>query len=458
LGQVAESSSAVDLAAEGRVEDEGWRVRKDGSRFWANIVMTALYDEASQPRGFATVTRDVTELHGRLEAFERERLLEDERHRMARELHDRVEQSFFGIGLTARGALDHTDHLAEPFRSSIATVLAFADQGADRLREAIFALNRPEVQDSGLVPSLWRLVRDFRKRVVTEADLVVSGGERRVSSDTAETLYAVAREALTNVERHAAASAVVLSLSFEPSEALLTVQDDGAGVSPLVQRTREDSATHFGLRSLRQRVNRLGGTFIAQPAEDGGFVVRACLSIERRTLSDQSLRPIRVLIVDDDEVVRVGLLTLLSTDPQIEVVSAAAAGTHAIATARERQPDVVLLDAHLPDLSGPDVCRRLRGAAPDAVVAKLTTFTDDELVRDCVRAGAQGYLLKHIARFDLRQSIKALARGEAGHRSHSGTPGAGRRAPGFWSKWRRTDAQCAATRGASTGGPGTLEP
>jgi signal transduction histidine kinase len=283
LGQVAENSSAVDLAAEGRVEDEGWRVRKDGSRFWANIVMTALYDEASQPRGFATVTRDVTELHGRLEAFERERLLEDERHRMARELHDRVEQSFFGIGLTARGALDHTDHLAEPFRSSIATVLAFADQGADRLREATFALNRPEVQDSGLVPSLWRLVRDFRKRVVTEADLVVSGGERRVSSDTAETLYAVAREALTNVERHAAASAVVLSLSFEPSEALLTVQDDGAGVSPLVQRTREDSATHFGLRSLRQRVNRLGGTFIAQPAEDGGFVVRACVPFHRAT-------------------------------------------------------------------------------------------------------------------------------------------------------------------------------
>jgi signal transduction histidine kinase len=107
----------------------------------------------------------------------------------------------------------------------------------------------------------------------------VSGRERRVSSQTAETLYAVAREALTNVERHAAASAVVLSLSFEPSEALLSVQDDGAGVSPLVQRTLEDSATHFGLRSLRQRVNGLGGTFIAQPAEDGGFVVRACVPL-----------------------------------------------------------------------------------------------------------------------------------------------------------------------------------
>jgi two-component system response regulator DevR len=130
-------------------------------------------------------------------------------------------------------------------------------------------------------------------------------------------------------------------------------------------------------------------------------------------MSDPSRRPIRVLIVDDDEVVRVGLRTLLSTDPQIEVRGEAAAGAQAIAIAREQQPDVVLLDARLPDLSGPDVCRRLRAAVPDAVVAMLTTFTDDDLVRDCVRAGAQGYLLKHIVQLDLSQSIKALARGEA---------------------------------------------
>jgi signal transduction histidine kinase len=255
-------------------------MRKDGSRFWANVVLTALYDEAGQSRGFAKVTRDVTELHGRLEAFERERLLEDERHRIARELHDRVEQTFFGIGLTARAAHDQADQLAEPFRSSLATMQAFAEQGAEQLREAIFALNRPEVQGGGLVPSFWRLVRDFRKRASLEADLVVSGRERGVSAEAAEILYAVAREALTNVERHAAASGVVLSLSFDSGTALVSVQDDGAGVSPLLLRTLADSATHFGLRSLRQRVNQLGGTFTAQPGDDGGFVVRAVVPIQ----------------------------------------------------------------------------------------------------------------------------------------------------------------------------------
>jgi two-component system response regulator DevR len=130
-------------------------------------------------------------------------------------------------------------------------------------------------------------------------------------------------------------------------------------------------------------------------------------------MSDASAPKIRVLIVDDHELVRAGLRTLLSTDPQIEVIGEAAAGAQAVALAREHQPDVVLLDAHLPDLSGPDVCRRLRRAVPRAVVAMLTTFTDDELVRDSVRAGAQGYLLKDIAKLDLSRSIKELARGEA---------------------------------------------
>jgi len=122
---------------------------------------------------------------------------------------------------------------------------------------------------------------------------------------------------------------------------------------------------------------------------------------------------IRVLIVDDHELVRVGLRTLLSADAEIEVVADAESGIEALAIARDQQPDVVLLDARLPDLSGPEVCRRLQAVAPDAVVAVLTTFTDHDLVQESIRAGAQGYLLKDIAQLDLGRSIKALARGEA---------------------------------------------
>jgi two-component system, NarL family, response regulator DevR len=122
---------------------------------------------------------------------------------------------------------------------------------------------------------------------------------------------------------------------------------------------------------------------------------------------------IRVLIVDDHELVRAGLRTLLQAEPDVEIVAEAATGSQALIHGRQLRPEVVLLDARLPDMAGPDVCRGLCEALPDVAVAILTTFTDDDLVRQCVRAGARGYLLKEIPRLDLAASIRALASGES---------------------------------------------
>jgi DNA-binding NarL/FixJ family response regulator len=122
---------------------------------------------------------------------------------------------------------------------------------------------------------------------------------------------------------------------------------------------------------------------------------------------------IRVLIVDDHELVRAGLRALLQAEPDVEIVAEAGTGSQAIAQARGSRPDVVLLDARLPDMPGADVCRGLCEVLPDVAVAILTTFTDDDLVRECVRAGARGYLLKEIPRLDLASSIRALAGGDS---------------------------------------------
>jgi two-component system response regulator DevR len=124
-------------------------------------------------------------------------------------------------------------------------------------------------------------------------------------------------------------------------------------------------------------------------------------------------RSIALLIVDDHELVRAGLRTLLQSEPDVEIVAEAATGSQALAQARRWRPDVVLLDARLPDMAGPAVCRDLVGAHPDMAVAILTTFSDDELVRQCVRAGARGYLLKEIPGLDLASSVRSLANGES---------------------------------------------
>jgi signal transduction histidine kinase len=221
------------------------------------------------------------ELHGQLESAELERLLDSERRRIARELHDRVEQTFFSIGLASRAALE-ADGSQESLRACLASVRDSAAQGMEQLRQAIFALTHAELQDPGLTSALARLVRDFRERAGMEVDLVLSGRERRVPTDVAEALHAVAREALTNVERHARASAAVLHLRVDRQAATLTVQDDGLGASALVLRTLADSAIHFGLRDARERVERIGGTLNAGPGEDGGFTVRAHVPLHLR--------------------------------------------------------------------------------------------------------------------------------------------------------------------------------
>ncbi|MDQ6671359.1 MAG: histidine kinase [Chloroflexota bacterium] len=216
------------------------------------------------------------ELRGQLEVTERARLLDDERKRIARELHDRVEQTFFSIELRVSALVANPRALlVGSMRDALAEIQSSANQGAEDLRAAIFALTRAEVHDLGLVRALWQLVREFQERTGIEADLIESGAERRAPPEIAEVLHAVAREGLANVEQHAQATAVVVSLRFELDAATLTVQDDGVGAPALVLSMLADSATRFGLSGLSEQVVRVGGTFTAGPADDGGFIVRA---------------------------------------------------------------------------------------------------------------------------------------------------------------------------------------
>ncbi len=122
---------------------------------------------------------------------------------------------------------------------------------------------------------------------------------------------------------------------------------------------------------------------------------------------------VRVLLVDDQSLFRAGLRTLLSTRPELEVVGDAENGQAAIELAATTRPDVVLMDLKMPVLDGVAATRRLRVQHPDIRIVALTTFEDDELVFECLRAGAVGYLLKDAPIDRLVEAILAAARGES---------------------------------------------
>lgn len=123
---------------------------------------------------------------------------------------------------------------------------------------------------------------------------------------------------------------------------------------------------------------------------------------------------IRVILVDDQEVVRAGLRTLAENDGDITVVAEAGTGWAAVNSVRELKPDVVLMDIRMPQLDGLEATRQIVAdpTLNDVKVLILTTFDEDELVFEAIRAGATGYLLKDVSPTDLRQAIRVVAAGE----------------------------------------------
>jgi two-component system response regulator DevR len=125
------------------------------------------------------------------------------------------------------------------------------------------------------------------------------------------------------------------------------------------------------------------------------------------------VKKLRILLVDDHEVVRLGLATLLEDIPGVIVVGEAGSAREAMIACEHLDPDLVILDIRLPDETGVDVCRRITERWPHIRVIMLTSYTDDDLVAEAVLAGAAGYVLKQVGNEELLRAIEAVRRGEA---------------------------------------------
>ena len=121
----------------------------------------------------------------------------------------------------------------------------------------------------------------------------------------------------------------------------------------------------------------------------------------------------RILLVDDHAIVRLGLITLLNDQPDLEVVAEASTAAEAVRAVEAAKPDVVLMDIRLPGEGGIEATRQVTARFPQSKVVMLTSFADDDLIIRAITAGAVGYVLKQVGNEELLRAIRAAARGEA---------------------------------------------
>lgn len=200
----------------------------------------------------------------------------EERQRLARELHDSVSQALYGIALgarTARTLVDRPETEIDQLASPLDYVLSLAEAGLAEMRALIFEL-RPESLDSeGLVAALNKRAEAISARHQIEVNLDLCE-EPPVPLRMKESLYRVAQEALNNIVKHARASHVTVSLACLNGTIRMEVKDDGAGFD-----TSQDYPGHFGLHTMRERIEELGGELLVESRPQNGTRIFASVPL-----------------------------------------------------------------------------------------------------------------------------------------------------------------------------------
>jgi PAS domain S-box-containing protein len=276
-------AQALEIAAtEGRFTEEAWRLRKDGSRFWASVTMTSLKDAQGRITGYAKITRDLTE---RMEAERAQRARElsvrliaaqeEERRHVARELHDETGQALTLIRMNLSELARQPGGAGTIVTDSIRLV-----EGAmAHIRSLSLRLRPPMLDDLGLAEALeWMLEQQARAAGWTTT-IDTPAFEERLPQDIETACFRIAQEALTNAARYSGATEVRVKVRLEPGQLHLEVRDNGRGFELARYRSPEERTRHFGLVSMTERAALAGGELTIETAPGQGTCIRARLPL-----------------------------------------------------------------------------------------------------------------------------------------------------------------------------------
>jgi PAS domain S-box-containing protein len=279
---------------EGRYEGEGWRVRKDGSRFWSNVVVTALRDAAGRIIGFSKITRDMTErklLMDRIQAHAEEldktqqnlrrltgqlmQVQDEERRRLARELHDGAGQILAALNMNLESLQDAVKgQIAPNLNKRLQDSIRLANQVIKETRTLSYLLHPPLLDEAGLRDALHWFVGGFIERSGIQTELEISSNFSRLPQELEIAIFRIIQESLTNIHRHSGSSKASIHLLLQPNEVLLTIADQGKGMaSPAIRDgAGNNRRLGVGVAGMRERVSLLGGRFEIAAGNPGTVV------------------------------------------------------------------------------------------------------------------------------------------------------------------------------------------
>lgn len=257
-------------AAKGRYEDEGWRYKKNGTTFWANVILTGLTGSSNKIENFISITRDLTErkkVESRLleSEFELRKLTaqiqfarEAERQNIAREVHDQLGQFFTGINLTVSYLMDtlgsNKKISIEQVLNELSIIKTYIDQGVEKVRDISGKLRSYILDHLGLVPAIQEYCREIERISNLKCRVNCSIDSLNLDNDRNITLFRIIQEALTNVIRHADANEVILEISHNEDKLCIIISDNGKGI-----KGKNDSENSMGLLGMKERAIYLNG-------------------------------------------------------------------------------------------------------------------------------------------------------------------------------------------------------
>ena len=318
-------------------------------------------------------------------------------------------------------------HLARKRGEEVSpALLAIQEASADAARElrtTLGVLRSDEDGDSSGLGHLDRLAARARAAGLP-VTVNVTGAERALPPEVDQAAYRIVQEALTNVSRHAGQASAWVHLCYTSDALEIQVDDDGTGISNGQQQQQQRPQPQRKRPQPQQRRRRRPRPGPHRHARTGDRARRpaARRAQRRRRLPGPRRIPgrdpcdlIRILLADDQSLIRSGIRSLLEAEDDIEVVAEAADGRQAVALAVEHRPDIALMDIQMPVLDGIEATRQIVAdeRLAEVRVVILTNFGLDEYIFRALRAGAAGFLLKETEPAGLLEALQVVMRGDS---------------------------------------------